>query len=119
MIRDKNEGNPVDEETVRIGAGLDEAILSSFTIAAAAEFFQSKSRQFFLKHKNMHNLVKHKCVVPLLSKCYSLLRSGGPQKLVNKTVINTSEFKPYIFLYFVHFIFTTNIQKKHLCGSGR
>ena len=36
MIRDKNEGSPVDEETVRIGSGLDEAILSSFTIAAAA-----------------------------------------------------------------------------------
>ena len=51
MITDKNEGIPVDEETVRIGAGLDEAILSSFTIAAAAEFFQSKSRLFFLKHK--------------------------------------------------------------------
>ena len=51
MITDKNEGIPVDEETVRLGAGLDEAILSSFTIAAAAEFFQSNSRLFFFKHK--------------------------------------------------------------------
>ena len=48
MIRRyKNEGGPLDEEAVRIGAGLGEAVLSSFTILSqigprsiAADFFQ-------------------------------------------------------------------------------
>ena len=44
MIRMKG-GGPADEETVRSGAGLDEAILSSFTILSqigsiATDFFQ-------------------------------------------------------------------------------